>query len=97
MASTTRSLRSRTKRKDAVVDIANKKTPPTKSSSRQCEPDPKRQKNCNDSDTEVASKDKVRLLFIDSDLHQRQRRVFFKSVFFSSDEKNTEFYLTVVS
>jgi len=91
MGSTTRSLRSRTKRKDAVVDIANKKTPPTKSSSRQCEPDPKRQKNCNDSDTEVASRDKVRLLFIDSDLHRRQRRVFFNSVFFSSDEKNTEF------
>ena len=66
MASTTRSLRSRTKRKDAVVDIANKKTPPTKSSSRQCEPDPKRTKNSNDSFTVVASKDKVRLLFIDT-------------------------------
>jgi len=66
MGSTTRSLRSSTKRKDAVVDIANKKTPPTKSSSRQCEPDPKRTKNSNDSGTEVASKDKVRLLFIDT-------------------------------
>ena len=69
MGLSTRSLRSRTKRKDAIVDIANKKTPRTQSSSRQCELDPKRKKNSNDSGTEVASKDKVRLLSVDTILY----------------------------